>query len=74
MSKHKDAPEGNPFAICRAQAKKLDWSKEKTERCILELKRKMGVESNEEGVLGFMKFFESNEPPKCRVCNEHHSR
>ena len=64
--------EGNPFAICRAQAKKLGWSKKKTERCILELKKKMGVESNEEGIRSFMKFFESNEESVCPICNGRH--
>lgn len=41
MAEHR-AP--NPFAICRAQAKKLGWTPEKTERCILEAKANTGFD------------------------------
>ncbi len=70
MSDHRKPPEkGNPFAICRAQGKRLDWSKEKIERCILELKQKMGLKNDEDIVAAFVRFVESyvlpsvNSPP-----------
>jgi hypothetical protein len=30
----------NPFAVCKANAKKYGWGKKKTEKCILKVKRK----------------------------------
>lgn len=39
-----EAQEPNPFAICNAMAKRLGWSPEKTERCILEAKADTGFD------------------------------
>jgi len=67
----------NPFAICNAMAKEFNWSKEKTERCILDLKKKSGSKEFQEACGSFMDTLNSNlgfteDERKCFACGELH--
>ena len=46
----------NPFAICRAQGKRLGQSDEEVEKCILAMKRDLGVKSDEVVISAFIQF------------------
>ncbi len=46
----------NPFAICRAKGKDLGQSDEEVEKCILAMKRDLGIKNDEDMVSAFFQF------------------